>query len=385
MKTIKPTSKIEFANSLRGIAVLLVLFGHYVFLFNYLKGQYGSFPPIDQYPFPGVNEFLNSPIIRNFNAGQIAVALFFLVSGLVIPNSVASLAHAKIGRVAFVIGRIFRIWPTYAVGLLISVYALWLNTQVNSADFYQPWPRIFTNMTLFRDWMGEAQIDGVVWTLETEAKFYLFILLFWSAISKGRLYPMAIICVVALVAAPEKASYEGTLGVLVTSTNYLWALPYILYMSIGIVFNYHLRGILSTKLMLAVVSGMFTTFVIVAKTQHMYDAIPTSYGATLLAFILMYFFARNWSGGPVIRFYAQISFPLYACHAPLGYSGMAYMMTLGINPFAALAIQIMISTGLAWVLHLLIESPTHNAGKYLGKKLIALRGSLVATTKPTQT
>jgi hypothetical protein len=33
-------------------------------------------------------------------------------------------------------------------------------------------------MTLFRDWLGQAQIDGIVWTLETEAKLYIFFLLF---------------------------------------------------------------------------------------------------------------------------------------------------------------------------------------------------------------
>jgi len=73
---------------------------------------------------------------------------------------------------------------------MIFVVALWLNSLVNSAKLYQPWLRIISNMTLFRDWMGQGQIDGVIWTLEIEAKFYLFILLVWTAIGKGKLYSL---------------------------------------------------------------------------------------------------------------------------------------------------------------------------------------------------
>ncbi|MNP68747.1 hypothetical protein D3C76_1647440 [compost metagenome] len=100
--------------------------------------------------------------MNHINIGQVAVALFFLVSGLAIPNSAASFGGIARGRGAFIIGRLLRIWPTYMIGLLISVFALWLNSLVNSAEFYQPWMRIISNMTLFRDWMGQAQIDGVI-------------------------------------------------------------------------------------------------------------------------------------------------------------------------------------------------------------------------------
>jgi peptidoglycan/LPS O-acetylase OafA/YrhL len=381
MKTTTSISRIEFANSLRGIAVLTVLFGHYVIMFNALKGQYSAFPPMHYFPFPWAHTFIHSYPMSYLNFGQIAVALFFLVSGLVIPNSAVTLGNASNGRCAFVIGRLLRIWPTYIVGLLISVIALWLNSEANSAEFYQPWTRIVANMTLFRDWLGQAQIDGVVWTLETEAKFYIFVLFFWSAIGKGRLYPLAIIGIAALVASPLGAAYEETLGPELSKSNFLWAIPYLLYMSIGIAFNYHLRRVISTKSLLLIASVMCLTFICVAKNQGLYDAVPASYSLTLLVFGLLYFFARGWSGGPVIRFFAKISFPLYACHAALGYSGMAYMISLGANPYAALAVQIVISTGLSWAIHAVIEVPTHNAGKQLGKKLIATTGLITIWTR----
>lgn len=375
MNTTKTTSRIEFANSLRGVAVLLVLFGHYVMVFNALKAGYINFPPLDDYPFPWSNTINRSFPFAYINLGQFAVALFFLVSGLVIPNSAASLIDFKRGRVAFVIGRFFRIWPTYAIGLLVSVATLWFNSYANSSEFYMPLTRVISNMSLFRDWMGQTQFDGVVWTLEIETKFYLFVLLFWSAIGRGKLYPVAAICIATLIASPIGAIFEKTLEPTVTLANFLWTLPYILYMTIGVIFNYHLRGLLTTKSLLIMAIGMYGVFVISAKIQGLYAAVPISYGSTLMLFGSLYFFAKEWNGGPIIQFFSRISFPLYASHAAFGYTGMAYMVSLGANPYAAVSVQFVISTCLAWSMHILVEVPTHNAGKRIGKKMIT-------TTRP---
>lgn len=368
MITIKPTAKIEFANSLRGIAVLLVLLGHYIFVFSSIKGQYGYFPKLESTPFPWSYSFLTLPFVENLNIGQVAVALFFLLSGFVIPNSIAALSKTSRGKVAFIIGRLLRIWPTYVVGLLISISALWLNGRINSVAVSFELTRVLANMSLFRDWLGQAQIDGVVWTLEIEAKFYLFVLLFWNAIGKGRFYPILLISIAALAAVPLGSLYDSTLEPAVTSANLLWTLPYLLYMSMGIVFNYHLRGIVNTQILLVVVTIMLAAFIWIAKNQGLYQQVPASYGTVVVVFGLMYFFAKDWSGGPIIRFFAKISFPLYASHAAFGYTGMAYMMSLGANPYLALALQVAVSTLVAWLMHSFIEAPTHNAGKTLGKR-----------------
>lgn len=380
MSTTHKSTKIEFANSLRGIAVLLVLVGHYISIFNSIKGAYVNFPPMDYFPFPWAIILQTKPI--SYAAfGPLAVAIFFLVSGFVIPLSVASLSNKSKGRTAFVIGRVFRIWPTYAIGLIVTVAALWLNSKLNNAEFYQPLVRIMANISLFRDWLGQTQIDGVVWTLEAEAKFYVFILIFWAAIGKGRLFPLAIITALALVAAPLTAAYSDTLGPNLTIANFIWSLPFLLFMSIGILFNYHYRKIISTKTTLFLVTSMYAAFVIVVSIQKFPWNYPSAYGTAILLFGALYFFARGWTGGPVIRFFAKISFPLYACHAALGYTGMAYMISLGVAPYFALAAQVVISVMLAWAIHKSIEEPTHNAGKRLGKKMMSITKDLSLSTK----
>jgi peptidoglycan/LPS O-acetylase OafA/YrhL len=382
MINVSQPTKIEFANSLRGIAVLTVLLGHYLIVFNDIKGAYFSFPAMQYSPFPEVQNFISLFPLNQINAGQLAVALFFLVSGFVIPNSVASLSTKQSGRAAFIIGRALRIWPTYAVGLLITVSALWANSHLNNSEMYQPASRILANMTLFRDWMGQTQIDGVVWTLEAEAKFYLFTLLFWGALAKGKLYPLALITATTLSASLLKSDYLNTLGPELGVANFLWPLPFMLFMSVGIVFNYHYRSLISTKKLIITGSLMFAAFVCSAKVQGLYQAVPASYGVALAVFGGLYFFRQEWSGGPIIRFYAKISFSLYACHAALGYTGMAFMIASGLNPWAAVLIQAAISTGLASALHYAIEVPTHNIGKHLGRLWISKRNP-TTTRLPT--
>ena len=54
-----------------------------------------------------------------FSLGHTGVALFFLVSGFVIPG-----AFDARTRWAFVVSRAWRLWPTYAAGLTLTIAAL---------------------------------------------------------------------------------------------------------------------------------------------------------------------------------------------------------------------------------------------------------------------
>ena len=370
MKDIKPTQKIEFANSLRGIAVLMVLLGHYIFVFNALKGKYSGFPALDYYPYPWAFSILSPFPINQVNVGQIAVALFFLISGLVIPNSTASLGNKKGGQIAFIIGRLLRIWPTYIVGLTVSVSALWFNSYINSSTFNITFAQIISNMTIFRDWLGQSHIDGIIWTLEIEVKFYIFVLLFWKDIREGKLYPIAIITIIACILAPMGANFDVTNDPTLTISNFIWTAPYLMYMSMGILFNYHYRKMIDTKTLLASISAIALAFVYTAKTQALYIQVPASYISTLCVFTFLYFFAKEWTGGPAIRFFAKISYPLYVSHAALGYTGIAFMISRGLSPMISLILQIAISTAVAFIIHILVENPTHNLGKRLGKLFI---------------
>lgn len=361
--------RIAFANSLRGIAAVTVLLGHYVLVFNnVLKGAFRPFPPAAHDPFPWVVSVFSVFPMNLLNPGPVAVALFFLVSGFVIPNSVASLSTSPKGRLAFAVGRAFRLVPTYAVGLAVTLAALTIAYKINGREFTPSPQAIAANVTLFRDWMGHVTFDGVIWTLEVEAKFYLLVLLFFSPIASGRLYPIWLVAMAAVTAAPLGSQLQNTINS-VGWANVLWTLPYLQFMCIGVVLNYHYRRLVSASVAAMSVAVLYATFVLVSILHGMHWTTPSSYGFSLCVFVALYVFGRNWSGGPLIRFFAAISFPLYACHPMLGYVGLSWLIANGVHPLVALALQVTVTVLVATAIHVVIEKPTHRLGRVLTRRI----------------
>jgi peptidoglycan/LPS O-acetylase OafA/YrhL len=368
MNRVGMSTRIEFANALRGIAALIVLFWHYVLVFNSLNGAFPPFPSLGHEPFPWVGVVFTA--IPFLSPGPVGVSIFFLVSGLVIPNSVAALAFHPRGRLAFVTGRLLRIWPTYAAGLLVSILSIRAAFHLSGHVFVPEYDAIAANITLFRDWLGYRQFDGVVWTLEVEAKFYLFVLLFFGAIARGHRYPLALIALAAIAAAPLKSTYDMTLAG-ITPANFLFGLPFLLFMCIGIAFNYHTRRLLTDGKAAALVVLLFVIFAGVAFRQGLHYSIVTSYAFSLALYAALYVWGPSWSGGPIVKFFAAISFPLYASHAMFGYVGLSAMLRAGMHPIVALIAQVSASILLATALHFALEKPTHRSGKTLSRMVIA--------------
>jgi peptidoglycan/LPS O-acetylase OafA/YrhL len=108
------SKKVDFANTLRGIAALSVVISHYFGVFWLYRSAVSSFInapelPLSTYAIPNYINWLHKfPL---FNWGAYGVALFFIISGFVIPFSL----H-KVNRLGFCVSRIFRIIPLYIVG-----------------------------------------------------------------------------------------------------------------------------------------------------------------------------------------------------------------------------------------------------------------------------
>ncbi|WP_088141162.1 acyltransferase family protein [Achromobacter xylosoxidans] len=363
--------RLEFANTLRGLAALIVLLGHYVLVFHNIKGSSTPwFVPREEPLYFNAYAPWAIETMRYLNPGPFAVSLFFLISGLVIPQSVAALASKTNGRAAFAVGRLFRIWPTYCICLTVSLVVLSVMPHLN--DYRLPFTRldVVANMSLFRGLIGGPQFDGIVWTLEIEVLFYLYILLVWRCIAAGRLTPLALIAIITVAASRYGANIEMSLA-WNGAANLLYPLPYLTFMSIGIAFNYHGRTMLKSSSLLATAAGMFAIFGWVAMVHQWDSSTVWSYGIALLVFTLFYFFARGWSGGSVLDFFAKISFPLYAVHPVLGYTGMAFLLSIGFSDWNALFIMTTIAILAAWLIHVAVEAPSHRLGKSLGVKITA--------------
>ncbi len=365
-------SRLDFANSLRGIACVIVLIAHYVMVFDYVKGEYAGFPalPISPYPhwFPAA---LN---VLGLNWGAFGVAVFFLISGIVIPNSITSFSGSAFGRLGFILNRVFRLYPTYAVGLALTVLAIYVSAHHAHGHLDYALEDVALNASFFRDWSSAAPIGGVVWSLEVEAKFYLFILVFWNPLSRGRVYPMVLVALAALAVIPlhSQAPTGWT-----PPANFVWFFKYLTFMAAGMLFNLHYRGKLPTEKLFIGSLLLVGIFVYASAMEGFPIEFYLAYLAAYALFATLYLFIPAWTGGRVVRFLADISYPLYAMHASFGYVGMRLMLERGVPIFGALVIQTALSISIAWVIHRAIELPTH----LIGKKI----SGLVARRKPTDT
>lgn len=127
----EPTAKVEFANTLRGLAAVFVMISHYFGVFWERPEAVAALILAPELPVtvPGYLAWLH--LVPQFDWGYLGVCLFFLISGFVIPFSFRNATWGS-----FLVGRFFRIWPLYAAGFSITLLALWLSTRLHGA----PWP-----------------------------------------------------------------------------------------------------------------------------------------------------------------------------------------------------------------------------------------------------
>ncbi|MEU0567179.1 acyltransferase [Nonomuraea sp. NPDC005983] len=147
-----PAHRQAWLDTLRGVAVLAVLFEHLL-------------DPL----FPEVR----ANISPWFDFGQYGVMVFFLVSGYVVPASLE-----RRGSVAgFWISRLFRLYPLWIVAATIgTVFGL---VQVYSALPSQlsdhPVASGIAHLTMLQDFLQVVSVINVFWTLSYEMVFYLLV------------------------------------------------------------------------------------------------------------------------------------------------------------------------------------------------------------------
>jgi peptidoglycan/LPS O-acetylase OafA/YrhL len=351
--------RVEFANALSGLAALFVLMSHHLgqfWLDRSLAVGYADVPRLeDSVPTPLLVSILNPT--RYFDWGAFGVALFFLISGFVIP-----FAFERYGWKGFLAGRFFRIYPTYAVGFTATLLAIYLG----GLYFDRPFPHGLSDMALhylvgFRALLGGPNIDGIVWTLDVEVRFYILCALAAVWLRRGSLLVLLLpaALAVAILAAPSLGRP------LPVSTQFL------LFMFIGVAFNLHYRGRLERAPLIFVIATLFSLF---AGAWHLgrlhgISIQLWSYGAALACFALAYAGPQGWARNRLLRFLADISYPLYVVHAIAGFVLLRILLDRGTPAAAAIAAVLLGALALAWLIHRFVEAPTHRLGRRLAYRL----------------
>jgi len=225
-----------------------------------------------------------------------------------------------------------------------------------------------------RDAAWVPGIDGVIWTLDIEIKFYIVCALSAALLRAGRpsvfLIPI-LLSILAVLLGPTMASmlktgsaYYGYLSVYSTTVLFLDL------MFIGVAFNFVYRRHLGGALFLAVVVGLFgAMFAVWRSTSTLpMNLLWASYGAAILTFAAAFAYPRAFKSRSLTDFFADISYPLYVVHAVLGYASLRLAAGAGAPAWLAIVIAFVSSIAVATAIHLAVEAPSHQVGRRLSRR-----------------
>lgn len=367
---------------LRGLAAMIVAFGaHFlgIFWLNLpaacdLLGIQGCSPHA---ALPSGLAVLH--VFTWFSYGHFGVALFFLISGFVIPFSLNRLSPA-----AFLVARFFRIYPTYWVALAVSLLVLELTRQKVLWD----WSHLAYQAALLRDLAWLPSLDGISWTLEIEIKFYLLCALISPIIVRVRVAALA--AVLLALGTASIVLTHSTVGAGIDVAHWAFGQPwygivhgmgmsllFILYMLIGTLFNWHCRKGISGRALAWFVGSLFVWFVVVWANNKDYRPLhingTLNYLLALLVFLVVYLCRDSIRVPRLLRWFGDISYPLYAIHPIVGYA-LLYWLVFGLKlpAWGAILVAGGGTLALAWLLHRFVEGPSNRLGKAVAKGLAFL-------------
>ena len=363
------SNRIVFANQLRGVAAAAVATVHLGGVYWLIRPAVtaATFTPPLEGPNPPFTALLLHPW---FNLGPFGVGLFFLISGLVIPISLQ-----KHSPGTFLLARLLRIYPTYVAALLIEVAVLYANAEYWGRPFgYGAWT-ILSNCLLIQDLVGQPSIDLVNWTLCIELRFYVVMALVAGAVRGGSVAALLAIALAALgLNLAVRTGVFGPTGPDPELLSYTVSVEslFIVFMLIGVLFNYHLRGRLGTAALIGWVGVLGALFVVcwrLSGIAFQYPGVTKNYGCALALFAGLYTLRRWVPDNRVLDALAAISFPLYLVHSLVGYSILKLLMlSWGWGYPAALAVAVVGVALLATGLHAAVETPTMQMGRTLTQR-----------------
>lgn len=156
--------KVEALDGLRGVAILMVVFGHFHSIISADPDFYEVTPWV----------FANTVLSRGF----LGVDLFFVLSGFLITSLLLrmSIQSPTYSLRQFYIRRVLRLFPALFALLMVSFIVAYLEKFPMSDQWATTWPALIFLSNWSLQWnLNHFQSDlGHLWSLAVEEQFYLF-------------------------------------------------------------------------------------------------------------------------------------------------------------------------------------------------------------------
>jgi peptidoglycan/LPS O-acetylase OafA/YrhL len=372
-------TRIAFAHFLRGLAAAAVVVSHLGYLIWRSPEMIGSL-----IAYPGLADIIRAvdfTPVTDFGIayfwGHFGVALFFLISGFVIPFSVSTMS-----RRGFAIARILRIWPTYLFGLALAVGCIALNAASAGRPFPYSAGQILLNALIVTRWPTlTPSIDGIIWTLEVELFFYATCLVFMDQIRTcdRRLFLTALGVIPLAYLIPLGSGIILRAGMPIYAIAF-WAstVPvYVCFMFCGTAFYFHYKGRLSLPGLCMTQLLLLLCFIVSLQIGFLATpdwSAPVAYVAAFVVFGLCFLMRESFSILPdwvrwPFAVLADVSYPLYAVHGVFGYTILVRALAAGMSAWVAVGVAAAAVFTVATAVHFLIELPSQAYGKTLAAKI----------------
>lgn len=309
-----------------------------------------------------LGELLN-PVAGFFDwgliVGQFGVGLFFVISGYVIPKSLQYRPCLQ-----FLYYRFWRLWPTYAIGFLVSFLVLsLLYLNYGNGEWRYLLIEIVVHFLLgLRDLVGTSNIDGIIWTLEIEIKFYITISIFYLAFLKRYVLGTVVITTCAFMLSWPLLSLSNVGNasvVVVPATALLLFANLIILMNIGTVVWLYDSNYVDLRSFIILLMSHVAIFFVCQTTINWGVGEPWVIKTVYLAAAFLFIILRNITQRhfPFFDWLGKISYPLYIVHGCLGYGVLYVAIKEGISAPIALIFSILVVIITSYILHIFVERP----------------------------
>jgi peptidoglycan/LPS O-acetylase OafA/YrhL len=321
------TKRIDFLEGVRGIAALMVVLQHLL---------------ADE--FPGFRSWTH----QHVDLGRVGVVAFFLVSGYVIPLSLAGQSLRT-----FALRRFFRLFPVYWVAL-----AAYVTLEFATVRHPVGGPGMVLNVLMVQGMVGVVSVLPPAWTLSIELIFYL-----QSAAAKaGHRLDAAVHAGWVWLALYLLLD----LGERVTGRDLPTTLPMLLFVA-ALGHALHLRDRSGARVWLALLGAGI--LVVPAGAYLGVDGggewPPLTYSLSFLVglafFLTCYALRRRTVARPLV-FLGAISYAVYLFHPTV--IELLGRVAFGSGP-VFIAVALLATVLVAWVTHRWLEQPSINLGRRL--------------------
>ena len=346
---------------------------------NPLAAQFAHIQPLAQPPaYPGYLRQYGWLFDHYVILGQSAVALFFLVSGFVIPMSLERLSPGR-----FAVARIMRIYPVWLVSLAIAAVAYWAYARwFVPQDFPLSARDWALNASLLYEWFLTPYVNPVVWTLAVEIKFYLLCGVIAWLVGLHRALPIVGLCTalagyVVLTEGRFQALADDHWHLFIAASTIAVNAKFLIFLFIGVCFYNLFRGSWDVPKFLAMTSvlgGLYAAATLTGPDPEPFKRVLLlTYAIAFVLFLAAYVARARLPYSRAWNYLCDVSYPLYAVHYLVGMMLLSGFATLHDSPYLALLATLVCVFAIVAVVHRYVEEPAMRWGKQFRLPALPMR------------